>query len=167
MIPDSSSSAQTLQPRPVSGSSAVSPALNLYSWGGNEKRRIFDRLTSPTTSPPLSRPSASGSPTSSLGLSVRTWKYRPPCGLPSRRCQSTRSASNARAPCSAVHSPRSSGSPSSSPARIRATSGSSSPAFGSSTTGRAHPPPSPPPSPPLPPSSQSRSASVDRQSSSL
>src|SRR6201995_5739644 len=136
MTPFSSSSSQMVHPRSVSGSWAESPALNLYSCGGNENRRIFDRLTSPTTWPPLSWPRASGSPVSSDGLSVRTWKYRHHAGLASRRGQTSRSASSALACCSDVQTSRSSGRPSSSPARTWAASSSSAVPAGSSATGR-------------------------------
>ncbi len=71
IVPAESSTAQTVQPLPVSASWAVCPAENLCSCGGNQKRRTTDRLTHSTISPPVSPPSASGSPISSAGLNVR------------------------------------------------------------------------------------------------
>ena len=63
--------AQIDQSLSVPGSWAVPPAENRCSCGGKRNRRTTDLLTWPTTSPPARPPSASGSPVSSSGLSVR------------------------------------------------------------------------------------------------
>ncbi len=70
--PRASSTESTTKPRPVIGSSACDSGPNLCSCGGNENCRSTDRFTDPTTAPPDSKPSASGSATRSDDDSVRT-----------------------------------------------------------------------------------------------
>jgi hypothetical protein len=64
MAPPASSTSQIDHCLSFAGSQPVPSFENLCSCGGNQNRRTTDLLTWPTRSPPVSPPSASGSPVS-------------------------------------------------------------------------------------------------------
>ena len=161
----------TSKPRSVIGSCAVSPALKPCSCGGNENRRSTDRFTSPTISPPDSKPSASGSVDQIQRRQRPHVEVAPPGGLVlpavplqqvgeqrNRRLLGASATTAAQVPTTAGRSaaarppnPRRSGSVSATTGR--GSSARSRPSRAASSGRRA--------------SSQSRRASVARQSSSL